>query len=410
MGKSSPGLIRRWLIWFLPAFFQLYQYGMQISPSLKVHYLETHFLLTNVEIGMLTTFYLIPYVLLQIPVGFLYDFFNAKKLLTSSLIIFSVGTLLVYISNIQFSYPLYSAGRFLMGLAASTAFIGALYLAAHWLDKKHYKLAVSFTIMMELLGVFIIGIALPILIVYFGWSELLLVNTFFCLFIAAVMWIVIKDPYVPSSHHAKDVVIHLKQIMSNKELWLCAILTGCAFANIMVLTNMWRVDYLEHIYKLSAYQATIDNGYSIIGYVIAAPIIGFWSQRLKNLRTFILICTAIEFILLISCNYLISNITIKTVLYFGIGFFSANVLLVFTLTREVVKEKQIGVAIGFVNMFSVIIGMLLVPVVGELLDLTNKNYLISIIPVMIATFIAVICAAVLLIYSYKQKPRTRRGF
>ncbi len=393
--KKNIGLLRSWLIWFLPAIFMFYQYGVQVAPSLKIQYLKTHYLINNVEIGLLTTFYLLPYVLLQIPAGYIIDHYDVKKILTASMLVFTIGTLFIYFSNQQANYAFYAIGHILMGLSASTGFIGALYLANLWLSYNSYKLALSLTSMMSMLGIIAISLLFGFMLTFMHWSQLILINFVFGLVLTLLFWFFIKDTDKPGGLNLAIITKDIRAVINNKNIWLCGIYVGCAFAHIIVLTNAWRVDFLEMHYQLGRYEATIHNGYTVIGFIFGAPLFGLLAMKTNKLPLIILLSSAIEAVLLSICHYLISDLNIKIGFYVVFGFLSGNIVVGYALLRQLVDKHLLATAIGLANMVEIGIGMLLVPLVGELITTFNGNYELAVTPVIIVSYLATVTAFVL---------------
>ena len=395
MTNDTPSLFRRWAIWFLPSFFMLYQYGMQVVPNMNMEYIKVHYLVNNFEIGLLGTFYLFPYVLLQIPVGILIDHLNVRKILTGAIFLFGVGSILIFYSNQSMSYFLYMLGQLCMGIAASTGFIGTLYLANLWLSKNAYKFAIGLTQMLSMSGVFLVVMSFNYLLNILDWSKLLFINAVFCFGLALLFWFIILDTKKTKSFELRTVVSGIKVLMQNKNLWICAIFVGCNFSHFIVLTNAWRVDFLELHYHISSNSATIDNGYSIFGYIVGAPLYGLLAKKIKNLGRLIFISSLLEFSTLFVCHLFIESIAIKIWFYMFLGFFTGSISLGFILIGRLVDKKMLAAAIGLVNMVQISCGMLLTPIVGEILDRSHGNYLKSTIPVMCVSFIGVLMALLL---------------
>lgn len=386
------GVFRRWLIWFLPAFFMLYRSGIQIVPSMKIPYLKSYYLLSNFQIALLSTIYLIPFVFLQIPAGMLIDNYDIRKISTAAVILFGFGTILIFFSNEYHSYALYLLGHLCMGIATSTGFISTVYLANLWIEKKYYNLAIGITQMFSMLGVFIIIIIFNDLLSFVDWSILIAINIFFCFFLSALFWIFIVDVEKTGRFDTASIIDNLKILLRNRRLWFCALYVGCAFAHFIVLTSTWRVDFLEAHYHLSLASATVDNGYSIFGFIIGAPSYGLLASKRQNITPVIVISAMLEFIILFVCHFFITDLTLKSAFYFFLGLFTGAIVLCFALIERLVDKKMLATGIGLVNMFGTLIGMLLTPIVGELLDRYHGDYVKATAPVVLVTFFSFIMA------------------
>lgn len=64
-------------IYTLAALFLLYEMGLQVSPSIMTRNLMYEFKVGAASLGVMASFYFYSYTLMQIPVGLLFDRFNA---------------------------------------------------------------------------------------------------------------------------------------------------------------------------------------------------------------------------------------------------------------------------------------------------------------------------------------------
>src|SRR3989338_3928685 len=101
-----------WFIWFLPALFYLFQYGMQALPSVTSNYLSYKLSLSSFELSLLSSSYYYTYIPMQLPVGIIFDRFSARLVLPSALICFALGIFVVAFSH---HLILNMVGRMLIG-------------------------------------------------------------------------------------------------------------------------------------------------------------------------------------------------------------------------------------------------------------------------------------------------------
>ena len=392
MQTSSYNPFRRWVIWFLPTFYMFYQYGIQALPSIKIQYIESHYVVGDLRVALLNTAYLLPYVLLQLPAGVLIDHYDVRKILTASISLFGIGTIFIWLSNLKDIYLLYVLGHLCMGVAASVVFISALYLANLWLPKSVYKFAVGLTEMFTSLGVFVVVIIYSHFLIYFDWNKLIFINAMLCFTLAIVFWLLIRDTEKSNQFEVKNIFLHLKLLIKNKSIWLCALYVGCGFAHIIVLTNTWRINFLESHYHLSLYTATVTNGYTIFGYIVGAPIFGLLGGKSNRIGWLITIAACFECILLLISIFFVENLDTNTWVYLLLGFFTGAIPLGFALIADLVDESILATGVGFVNMLEITLGMILTPIVGELLNLSQGNYKMAVTPVIVVTFMTPIIA------------------
>jgi MFS family permease len=132
-----------WFIWGLAAFFFFAHYVVRVTPGQISEELQAFFLdTTKYDIGLLGASFYLPYVIMQMPVGYLVDRFGSRLLLTIAVFICSLSSLMFANANV-FSTAIFS--RALLGFCSATAFIGALKLITVWFEPKKLALLVGIT-------------------------------------------------------------------------------------------------------------------------------------------------------------------------------------------------------------------------------------------------------------------------
>src|SRR3990167_7953329 len=117
---------RAWFVWSLAGLFYMYQFILRSSPSVMTDDLMRDFSVEACALGVLTSFYLISYTTLQIPVGLGMDKYGPSKLLRGAVTLCAIGTAIFALSD---SFYLACFGRLLIGTGATCAFLGSLKLA-----------------------------------------------------------------------------------------------------------------------------------------------------------------------------------------------------------------------------------------------------------------------------------------
>lgn len=396
MDKHNVSYIRRWLNWFLPAFFYFYQSGIQVLPSINQDYLINHFILNELEFAFVSMSFLTPYVIMQIPNGIIFDHFNSRKVLSFALFLFAIGFFLLSIADIWQLYYLYLTGMFFQGISASCACLSAIYMANIWLNENEYKLAVSFTAIMSILGFFFISMLFDWLSEYFKYANVLLVNGMISILFMLIVIYFLNDP-VKKEHLSLNVIWgNFKKAAQSKVILMIALYNGCLYTNIALLANLWRIDYLQHHFFLTKMQAIIDNGYTLFGYIVGSLFYGLIAQRIKELAGIMTVSAFALFMIFFTCHFLVSDVHLKVYFYFVMGFLTSSLVLSFTILKQRVDPIIIGLSLGMVLTSQKLIGMLLIPLIAFLFQVTNENYVLATIPVVFTAFIAIICSSYVL--------------
>ncbi len=111
------------LAWFTVAFFVFFQFFLQTASSIMSEVWMHDFHLNKIELSNLSATFFYSYVLLQIPIGILYDRFKIKYILFTAAILLSIGCIMLSVVD---SYELALVARFLMGVGSAFGFVGLL--------------------------------------------------------------------------------------------------------------------------------------------------------------------------------------------------------------------------------------------------------------------------------------------
>lgn len=366
-----------YLIWFLGAFFFFIDYIIRVSPSILTPTLMQFFHTNAFAIGGFSGFFYYAYIGMQIPVGILVDRFGPKRLLIGSTLICAFSTFLF--AEMQHLYMGFFS-RFLMGFGASFAFVGTLKLISVWFKAERFAFLAGLTQAMGMVGA-MIGQG-PMAAIYhsFGWQNSLFAMAVVFLFLALGMFLFIKES-PPQKTHTPPISIRssLAAILKNKQNWLNCLYIGLLYAPSACFGEQWGASFLSRIQDISIEQAGRETGIMFIGLAIGCPILGWLSDRIGRRVIIMQICVVLCCLLLIAVIY--GHTTIPyTWLLFAYGFFNSGIVVSYALASEINPHNQTGIALGVTNMASVIIGAIMIPIVGLILDKLWTGILVHNIP------------------------------
>jgi len=379
-----------WFAWFLVAFLYLLQYGLLVFPSIISESLKESLHLTDMAVGFFSSAFLYTYVLMQIPAGLLYDRYDAKKILIFSIACIIVGSLLLTLSQ---GFHLAFWSRLLMGFGGSFAFIGALYLGKGWFPAVLFPIIIALTEGMSGVGSLSFGAVFAFLTPLYGWRMLLLGIIALLVILGFLMMFFVKDttPKVQKTYSAvKDLAI----VFNNRRIWLWALYTGFIVAYFAVMTNMWEIPFLELNYQLSDTGAFLENAFTIIGFLVGSIVIGFLHRYISP-YVIILFCAILQLLLVLLVSYVTLSLFLLSIVLFLIGFTVGSAVLGFDEAKKAVDVSHYGVASGLINMFFAGVGIISLPIVGYLLELSHENFQIAAIPIVFSSFMAIIMAFIL---------------
>ncbi len=375
----SAGLtseVRAWLIWSLAGLFYMYQFILRSSPSVMTDDLMRDFSVEACALGVLTSFYLISYTSLQIPVGLGMDKFGPSKLLRGAVALCAIGTAIFALAD---SFYVACFGRLLIGTGATCAFLGCLKLATLWFHPERLALVVGFTLLAGKVGASLGQAPLALLIDWMGWREALLyviVPIGFAL--AALIWVFVKDippggqlaKSSPSDTTIKGLLMHLIEISVNYRIWLLGLYGALMYAPMLVFIDLWGIPFLMKVYDIDKTTAGSITSMFYIGAGVGCPLVAFISDYFQDRKK----AMAIGALLSIVCNGVIIYVPdIPISAMYGLLFASGIVFsaqpLIFAAVCQLTPHSSNGTAISFTNMIVMMLGIALQPLVGRFLEL-----------------------------------------
>lgn len=376
--------------------FVLFQCMLQTSTSVMIKDLKAAFSINILGVSLLASCFFYTYLLLQIPAGMLVDRFGARKLLTGSLILTAIACILFAKTEIL---TIAVASRILLGISCAPSVVAALYLMARWFPSRYFALIAGLMEMLGMLG----GAAGESLIArsvtLFGWRETLLVCGLIAVFLAILMWIIVRDS--PKSENILPVLNqenswkNLVSVVSLPQAWINGIYTGLVFALLAAFAGFWCIPYLMHRYDIELSVAADASATIFVGAAIGAPLFGWWSDRIGKRRLPMIIAGGILLIITLLVLYL-NTVTIAAMfgLLFALGLFSGVYVLPFAVMRDITTENVRGTAMGYTNMMCIAIGApMLQPLIGWILDQKPDQY-------ESALFLLPMCMAVALVLAF----------
>ena len=113
-----------YIICSLASLFYAYDFVIRVLPGTIVNDLMSQYSLSAAGLGLLSAFFYMGYMLMQIPCGLFYDRFGPRLLLTLTCFIASVAT---YFFIATHFFAVAAIARLLMGVGSAFAYIGACW-------------------------------------------------------------------------------------------------------------------------------------------------------------------------------------------------------------------------------------------------------------------------------------------
>ncbi|KTD82361.1 major facilitator family transporter transporter permease [Legionella waltersii] len=371
--KSNIDRIMPWVVWGLGCLFYFYECLLQVSPSVMSHELMKDFSVTSQTLGILSGIYFYSYAAMQLPGGVLMDYFGPQRLLTIATFVCAISTIAFGMTNNFFMACL---ARLMIGFGSAFAAVGTMKLAANWFHSTKFALLTGLMVTIGMLGAIGGEAPLALLIDSFGWRESMIIMGSIGILLAGLLILIARDTpknYKPSVHvhpvEEEQLIPSLMALIKNKQLWLVASYGGLMYMATPIFCGLWGVPFLMN--KMMIEKSTAANFISLvfIGWAIASPLWGIFSNRIGLRKPPMLIgCIGA---LLCSLGFIFAPITspiAMELLLFFFGIFSAGFLPAFSVAKELCNKKYVATGLSFMNMMNMIGIALGQPLIGLILD------------------------------------------
>lgn len=363
-----------WVIWGLAAAFYFIDYLARVAPGVMHRFLQTDFGMNEADFGILTASFYIPYILMQIPVGLTADRISIRWLLTVMSVITASGCIVFGAAD---SLLVASCGRMLIGFSAAFAFVCSLRLATSWFPASMLGLLAGLTQALGMLGAAAGEAPISFLVQEVGWrSSMYVVSALFVL-LAFLLFLYVRDNPKSKAQDLKfgnrvGIYDSLKIILSHRQTWLNALYAGFLFGPTAVIGESIGPAYLQYGRGLSAHAAAFATGLIFIGWGIGGPLSGWLSDKMKRRKPIMIISGVFGLVLsTLFVFYPHMDRTFAYVLFFLFGLTNTGVAIAYAVATEFHDRNVVGTAIAFTNMASILVGAVLLPIVGHLIDLAG---------------------------------------
>lgn len=376
-----------YIIITLAALFYVYEFALRVMPSAMTDELMLHFNIDASGLGMLSALFFYGYAPMQIPAGMLIDRLGARKLLSTSVLICSLGALVLGMTD---QFFIAGIGRTMTGVGSAFAYIGCLVLASAWFEAKYFALIAGLVQFMGCLGA--IGGAAPIALIVqrYGWQRTQVASAVVGILLSVLFWLFIRD-YPPKAinkvkkKHARrsdtTEMQRLKKVLSNKQTWAVGLYGFCCWAPISIFAVLWGIPFITVLHNSSTTEAAMGIAYIWGGIAVFSPIVGWWSNRINSRRIPLITSAIIAIITSIILIY-VDNVpwALDCVVLFFFGAAASAMSVTFGMVQDNMPPSVAGTAVGFNNMAIIGAGVIFQPIVGLLLDANMGTKALEVLP------------------------------
>jgi predicted MFS family arabinose efflux permease len=365
----------RWAVFALASAAFWLSFFHRVSPAAIAMELQASFGIGATMLGTLAATYYLVYTAMQLPTGVLSDTLGPRRVLTAGCVISGIGSLLFGAAD-TISAAL--AGRTLVGLGVSVAFVSMLKLNANWFHERRFATATGLGGFIGLTGALAAATPLAWLVARVSWNSIFIALGCVSFALAAAIWIVVRDE--PSGHsitvaktrpeESLERWYHgLARVARNPAtwpgFWVCFGMSG----SYMTFVGLWAVPYLIHAHGMSSVEATQHTSLMVISLAVTQAGVGAVSDRLGRRRPLMLASALLYFACWIAWLGGAAAVSgVSYVISVLMGACLSGFTLAWACAKELNPPRYSGMAISLVNTGGFLAVGLLQPAVGWLID------------------------------------------
>ena len=347
------------------------------APAAIASELTRAFAISGTVLGTLAATYFYVYTILQIPVGVLADTLGPRRILSVGSLVAGVGSLLFALAP---TWEVAAAGRTLVGIGVSVAFIAILKITAVWFPARRFATLNGVTMFAGNLGAVIAGGPLAWVVTWASWRAVFVVLAVLSMALAVATWLIVRDrpedrglaavnpiPAPPGGHlHWTEA---LRQVLANPATWPGFFVNIGIAGSFLAWAGLWAVPYLQDVYGLSRVVAAQHASLFLLGVAFGALIVGVVSDRLANRKGVMLVYTFAYALSWLPWIFGVKFAPWASYLWFLLmGLLVPGFVLTWTVAKEVNRPEHAGMATSVVNVGIFLGTGMLQPLIGWLLD------------------------------------------
>jgi MFS family permease len=344
-------LYKSWLIWLCASLFYGYQYILRVIPNVLKAEITAVFHFDTILFGQFAGIYYLGYTLAHIPLGIMLDRFGPKYILPLSILL----SLLGMVPMVAFHHPAYGiAGRFILGMGSSCAFIGLVKVVQLSFPDKAFNRMLSVGSIFGLMGAVFAGAPIIYLLPYIAWENIILISIILGGILAVILFFVLppQDPQQSPSNLKSS----FSSILSNKTVLLIAFAGGLMVGPLEGFVDAWASESLAVFYAFSKHQASQGVSLVYLGFACGLAGLSYTSDRFGVDKTIIFsgIMMVISFINIMG-GYLFNEGVL--IALFILGFFSAYQVPALYKSTLCSHKSASGLTTSFVNTIFMVFGL-----------------------------------------------------
>ncbi len=281
----------RWTGFALVSGAYVLSFFHRIAPAAIAGELRTAFAASGAELGAIAAAYFWAYAAMQVPTGVLVDAIGPRRVVTAGGVAAGAGAILFGLAR---SLPAAVAGRALVGVGVSVAFVALLKLVTAWFREREFGTLSGLVMLMGNLGAIASAAPLAWLVGIVSWRAVFVAVGLSSLAGAALTWAFVRDapgdaglPSVreldgdrPHAARAEGALAGLLAVVRNRATWPGFFLNLGLAGSFLSFAGLWAVPYLREAQGMSRARATAHTTALLVAFALSSLATGRLSDRM----------------------------------------------------------------------------------------------------------------------------------
>ena len=347
------------------------------APAAIATELTRAFVINSAVLGTVAATYFYVYTVLQVPVGVLADTLGPRRILSAGSIVAGLGSIAFALAP---TWEIAAAGRTLVGVGVSVAFIAILKVSAVWFPADRFATLNGVTMFAGNLGAVVAGAPLAWIVTQTSWRVVFLGLAALSIGLGVASWWKVRDrpeqmgfAPVHAQPAATATPMHwtraLGRVLANPATWPGFFVNAGIAGSYLAFAGLWAIPYLEQTHGMARVTAAEHASVLLLGVAFGSVVVGIVSDRLGSRRGVMRI-----YALLYALSWLPWVLHAQwplpaTLAWFGLmGMLIPGFTLTWAVAKEVNRPEHSGIATSVVNVGIFLGTGILQPLVGWLLD------------------------------------------
>jgi sugar phosphate permease len=281
----------RWTAFVLVSGAYVLSFFHRIAPAAIAGELRAAFGASGAQLGALAATYFAAYTVMQVPTGVLVDGLGPRRVVALGGVVAGAGSILF---GLAASLGLAAAGRALVGLGVSVAFIALLKLVSAWFREREFATLSGLVMFMGNLGAISSALPLAWVVERVSWRVVFVAIGLSSLAGAALTAALVRDDPreagLPSMRELEGLAAHgrhggrwwegLRIVVSNPATWPGFFLNLGLGGSYLAFAGLWAVPFLTDARGLSRDAAALHTTVMLGAFALSSLATGLLSDRL----------------------------------------------------------------------------------------------------------------------------------